>query len=250
MIAIYWYIYIYAYILHILARHFPHYIMLYLYFPENIPIISDVPRNSRYMLRGASSSKTLAVWLAKICVTLGSLLQMGDLVHQTIGNQLYFYKLGILHRHIWKPQLGPKTKSLIIRGGYLWWEGLGEIPMRDATWCNSFKNGVKLCEDWIAWHNWICKQQTLIMYCNWLLTLVLWSRVEQRKLILAKKRTIKIRITKKNNSTGRVTRKNRKRIKGPDNPTSQLLPTSNKRKAKTAWGKQEREKRWWRIGVE
>jgi len=33
-------------------------------------------------------------------------------------------------------------------------------------------------------------------------------------------------------------------IKGPDNPTSQLLPTSNKRKAKTAWGKQEREKRW------
>ena len=85
--------------MHILARHFPHYIMLYLYFPENIPIISDVPRNSRYMLRGASSSKTLAVWLAKICVTLGSLLQMGDLVHQTIGNQLYFYKLGILHRH-------------------------------------------------------------------------------------------------------------------------------------------------------
>jgi len=34
------------------------------------------------------------------------------------------------------------------------------------------------------------------------------------------------------------------KIKGPDNPTSQLLPTSNKRKAKTAWGKQEREKRW------
>ena len=33
-------------------------------------------------------------------------------------------------------------------------------------------------------------------------------------------------------------------IKGPDNPTSQLLPTSNKRKAKTAWDKQEREKRW------
>ena len=33
-------------------------------------------------------------------------------------------------------------------------------------------------------------------------------------------------------------------IKGPDNPTCQLLPTSSKRKAKTAWGKQEREKRW------
>ena len=43
---------------------------------------------------------------------------------------------------------------------------------------------------------------------------------------------------------------NQNLIKGPDNPTSQLLPTSNKRKAKTAWGKQEREKRWWRIGVE
>ena len=42
----------------------------------------------------------------------------------------------------------------------------------------------------------------------------------------------------------------RTEIKGPDNPTSQLLPTSNKRKGKTAWDKQEREKRWWRIGVE
>ena len=38
--------------------------------------------------------------------------------------------------------------------------------------------------------------------------------------------------------------------KGPDNPTCQLLPTSSKRKVKMAWGKQEREKRWWRIGVE
>ena len=33
-------------------------------------------------------------------------------------------------------------------------------------------------------------------------------------------------------------------IKGPDNPTCQLLPTSSKRKVKMAWGKQEREKRW------
>ena len=40
------------------------------------------------------------------------------------------------------------------------------------------------------------------------------------------------------------------KIKGPDNPTFQLLPTSSKRKVKMAWGKQEREKRWWRIGVE
>ena len=39
-------------------------------------------------------------------------------------------------------------------------------------------------------------------------------------------------------------------INGPDNPTCQLLPTSSKRKVKMAWGKQEREKRWWRIGVE
>ena len=39
-------------------------------------------------------------------------------------------------------------------------------------------------------------------------------------------------------------------IKGPDNPTCQILPTSSKRKVKIAWGKQEREKRWWRIGVE
>ena len=42
----------------------------------------------------------------------------------------------------------------------------------------------------------------------------------------------------------------RKKIKGPDNPTYQLLPTSSKRKVKMAWGKQEREKRWCRIGVE
>ena len=39
-------------------------------------------------------------------------------------------------------------------------------------------------------------------------------------------------------------------IKGPDNPTCQLLPTSSKRQVKMAWGKQEREKRWCRIGVE
>ena len=39
-------------------------------------------------------------------------------------------------------------------------------------------------------------------------------------------------------------------IKGPDNLTCQLLPTSSKRKVKMAWGKKEREKRWWRIGVE
>ena len=37
--------------------------------------------------------------------------------------------------------------------------------------------------------------------------------------------------------------------KGPDNPTCQLLPTSSKRKVKMAWEMQEREKRWWRIGV-
>ena len=39
-------------------------------------------------------------------------------------------------------------------------------------------------------------------------------------------------------------------IKGPGNPTCQPLPTSSKRKVKIAWGKQEREKRWWRIGAE
>ena len=38
-------------------------------------------------------------------------------------------------------------------------------------------------------------------------------------------------------------------IKGPDNPTCQLLPTSSKRKVKMAWEMQEREKRWSRIGV-
>ena len=37
---------------------------------------------------------------------------------------------------------------------------------------------------------------------------------------------------------------NANKIKGPDNPTCQLLPTSSKRKVKIAWGKQEREKRW------
>jgi hypothetical protein len=33
-------------------------------------------------------------------------------------------------------------------------------------------------------------------------------------------------------------------IKGPDNPTCQLLPTSSHRNVKMAWGKQEKEKRW------
>ena len=41
-----------------------------------------------------------------------------------------------------------------------------------------------------------------------------------------------------------LARRLRKRIKGPDNPTCQLLPTSSKRKVKMAWGKQQREKRW------
>ena len=42
----------------------------------------------------------------------------------------------------------------------------------------------------------------------------------------------------------------RKRIKGPDNPTCQLLillPISSKRKVKTGWEKQERERRWWKT---
>ena len=47
-----------------------------------------------------------------------------------------------------------------------------------------------------------------------------------------------------------MTKKIQQVIKGPDNPTCQLLPTSSKRKVKMAWGKQEREKRWCRIGVE
>ena len=41
-----------------------------------------------------------------------------------------------------------------------------------------------------------------------------------------------------------------KRIKGPDNPTCQLLillPISSKRKVKTGWEKQERERRWWKT---
>jgi len=33
-------------------------------------------------------------------------------------------------------------------------------------------------------------------------------------------------------------------IKGPDNPTCQLLPISSKRKVKMGWEMQEREKRW------
>ena len=38
-------------------------------------------------------------------------------------------------------------------------------------------------------------------------------------------------------------------IKGPDNSTCQLLPTSSQRKVKMGWEGQERDKRWWRIGV-
>ena len=49
---------------------------------------------------------------------------------------------------------------------------------------------------------------------------------------------------------GRRRRDTEPKIKGPDNPTCQLLPTSSKRKVKMAWGKQEREKRWCRIGVQ
>ena len=33
-------------------------------------------------------------------------------------------------------------------------------------------------------------------------------------------------------------------IKGPDNPTCQLLPASHKRKVKTEWARQERDTRW------
>jgi hypothetical protein len=46
------------------------------------------------------------------------------------------------------------------------------------------------------------------------------------------------------------------KIKGPDNPTCQLLPTSRKTKVKMAWGKQERQKRdgaglgWSKLCVE
>ena len=39
------------------------------------------------------------------------------------------------------------------------------------------------------------------------------------------------------------------RIKGPDDPTCQLLPISSQRNVKMGWERQEREKRWWRIGV-
>ena len=35
--------------------------------------------------------------------------------------------------------------------------------------------------------------------------------------------------------------------KGPDNPTCQLLPISSKRKVKTGWERQERERRWWKT---
>ena len=37
------------------------------------------------------------------------------------------------------------------------------------------------------------------------------------------------------------------KIKGPDNPTCQLLPISSQ--VKMGWERQEREKRWWRIGM-
>jgi hypothetical protein len=33
-------------------------------------------------------------------------------------------------------------------------------------------------------------------------------------------------------------------IKGPDNPTCQLLPITGKRKVKMGWEMREREKRW------
>ena len=36
-------------------------------------------------------------------------------------------------------------------------------------------------------------------------------------------------------------------IKGPDNPTCQLLIVSSKRKLKTGWERQERERRWWKT---
>ena len=35
-----------------------------------------------------------------------------------------------------------------------------------------------------------------------------------------------------------------KKIKGPDNPTYQLLPITGKRKVKMGWEMREREKRW------
>ena len=45
------------------------------------------------------------------------------------------------------------------------------------------------------------------------------------------------------------TSKPRQQIRGPDNPTCQLLPTSSQRKVKMGWEGQERDKRWWRIGA-
>ena len=39
----------------------------------------------------------------------------------------------------------------------------------------------------------------------------------------------------------------RPKIKGPDNPTCQLLSISSKRKVKTGWERQERERRWWKT---
>ena len=36
-------------------------------------------------------------------------------------------------------------------------------------------------------------------------------------------------------------------MKGPDNPTSQLLPTSNQRKAKMGWERHEAGKRRWHV---
>ena len=39
----------------------------------------------------------------------------------------------------------------------------------------------------------------------------------------------------------------RPKINGPDNPTCQLLSISSKRKVKTGWERQERERRWWKT---
>ena len=40
-----------------------------------------------------------------------------------------------------------------------------------------------------------------------------------------------------------------RKLKDRRNPTCQLLPKSSQRKVKMGWERQEREKRWWRIGV-
>ena len=40
-----------------------------------------------------------------------------------------------------------------------------------------------------------------------------------------------------------------RKLKDRRNPTCQLLPKSSQRKVKMGWEMQEREKRWWRIGV-